>query len=69
MSGSFFVVIPSVNLEYAVLGWIGARIGVSYVGMYSPSWTLDDKDDLLGVPSNVNGKGFMINAGLFLGTF
>ena len=69
MSGSFFVVIPSVNLEYAVLGWLGARIGMSYVGMYAPSWTLDDTDDLLGVPSDVNGKGFMINAGLFLGTF
>jgi hypothetical protein len=37
--------------------------------MASPSWQVDDKYDLLGVPSKISGKGFMINAGLFVGTF
>jgi len=69
MSGSFFVYIPSVSVEYAIVGWLGARLGASYVGMASPSWELDDKYELLGVPSDVSGRGFMINAGLFLGTF
>ena len=69
MSGSYFVVVPSVNLEYAILGWVGLRAGASYVGMFSPSWKLDGEDELLGVPKEVNGKGFMINLGLFVGTF
>jgi hypothetical protein len=69
LDGSYFVWVPSVSVEYALLGWFGARIGVSYVGMSAPSWKLDNNYELLGVPSNVNGKGFMINAGLFLGTF
>ena len=69
LDGRFFVWVPSVNAEYALLGWLGARLGVSYVGMSAPSWQLDDNYDLLGVPSDVNGKGFMINAGLFVGTF
>ena len=69
MSGSFLVWIPSANVEYAILGWLGVRVGASYVGMSLPSWTIDDNYDLLGVPSNVHGKGFMINAGVFVGTF
>ena len=69
LTGSYFVWVPSVNVEYAILGWVGFRLGVSYVGMSSPSWTVDDDHELLGVPDNVNGKGFMVNAGLFVGTF
>ncbi len=69
LSGSYFAYVPTVNIEYAILGWVGVRLGASYVGMAAPSWQVDDKYDLLGVPSNVNGRGFMINAGLFVGTF
>jgi hypothetical protein len=69
LSGSFFIMIPSANLEYALMGWLGVRLGVSYVAMMAPSWTLDGTHDLVGVPSAISGKGFMINAGLFLGTY
>lgn len=69
LTGSYFILIPSVNFEYAILGWIGFRLGASYVTMLSPSWTVDDNHELLGVPNKVSGKGFMINAGLFVGTF
>jgi hypothetical protein len=69
MSGSFFVLIPSATIEYAVLGWLAVRVGASYVTMLSPSWTLDGEHDLLNVPSSVKGNGFMINAGILLGTF
>jgi hypothetical protein len=58
-----------VNLEYAFLGWLGMRAGVSYVGMSGPSWKVDDNFDLLNVPSGVNGKGWMINLGVLVGTF
>lgn len=69
LSGAYWVWVPSVSVEYAILGWMGARIGASYVGMSSPSWKLDDKYELLGVPGKVSGKGFMLNAGVFVGTF
>jgi hypothetical protein len=69
LSGSFFIMIPSASLEYAFTGWLGARLGVSYVAMLAPSWTLDNMHELLGVPSAISGRGFMINAGLFLGMF
>jgi hypothetical protein len=69
LSGSFFVWVPSVNLEYAVTGWLAFRAGASYVGMSFPSWSVDGEYDLLDVPSSVSGKGFMVQAGIMVGTF
>lgn len=69
LESSFFVWVPSVSVEYAVTGWFGVRLGGSYVGMSAPSWSLDGEHDLLGVPSSISGKGFMLNAGLFVGTY
>ncbi len=69
LSGSFFVYQPSVNVEFAVLRWLGLRAGVGYLGMAGGSWEIDDKYELLGVPDNVKGKGFILNGGIFVGTF
>lgn len=69
LSGTFFVYQPSLNVEYAILRWVGLRVGVSYVGMSGGSWKMDDNYDVSGVPSDMNGNGFMINTGLFVGTF
>jgi hypothetical protein len=69
LSSSFFIYQPSLNIEYAVLRWVGIRLGVSYNGMAGSDWKVDDKSDLLGVPTGISGKGFMINGGIFLGTF
>jgi hypothetical protein len=69
LSGAYFVYVPTVHVEYAILGWFGARVGASYVGMAAPSWELDGRHELLGVPGNVSGQGFMVSAGVFVGTF
>jgi hypothetical protein len=69
MSGSFFTLIPALNVEYAISGWIGVRLGASYVAMMAPSWSLDGDYDLAGVPSSVKGNGLMLQAGIFVGTF
>jgi len=69
LSGSFFIWSPTVNVEYALLAWLGVRVGASYVGMSFPSWTVDGKYDLLGVPGEISGKGFMIQAAVLVGTF
>lgn len=69
LAGSFFLWAPTVNMEYAILSWLAVRLGATYVGMSFPSWQVDGEYELLGVPSDVSGKGFMIQAGLFVGTF
>ncbi|HEY6192478.1 MAG TPA: hypothetical protein VI215_09175 [Bacteroidota bacterium] len=69
LEGSFFVYEPSLNVEFALLRWLGFRAGVSYLGMAGSDWKIDDRYEFVGVPDNVSGKGWMINAGVFLGTF
>jgi hypothetical protein len=67
--GSFFIYQPSLNVEYALLKWVGIRFGVSYLGMLYPSWKVDEVFKTAGVPDKLNGSGVMFNAGIFLGTF
>ena len=69
LSGSFFIYQPQANLEVAVLRWLGVRVGVGYMGTIGNSWKLDDNYDLIGVPNDINSHGFMINGGIFVGTF
>ena len=68
LQGSFFIYSPSVNIEWAILGWAGVRVGVSYMGMTSPSWKVDGNYALSNVPSDVSGKGWMLNGALIIGT-
>ncbi len=69
LSGSFFIFQPTVNVEFSLLRWLGLRAGASYLGMAGGNWKVDDKNDLLGVPDKISGKGWMINGGIFIGTF
>jgi hypothetical protein len=69
ISGSFFVIQPNVNVEVALLRWLGLRVGAGYTGMIGNNWKLDDTYDLYNAPDNISAKGWMINGGVFLGTF
>ncbi|MBI1804503.1 MAG: hypothetical protein HY033_01595 [Ignavibacteriae bacterium] len=69
LSGSFFIYQPTVNVEFALLRWLGLRVGGSYLGMAGSNWKVDDTYDLFGVPDKISGKGWMINGGIFVGTF
>ncbi len=69
LTSRFFVWSPSVSVEYAFLGWMGVRVGASYLGMSSPAWQADGNYDLLNVPSPVSGKGWTANLALLVGTF
>lgn len=69
LEGTFFVYQPSLQIEVAILRWLGLRAGVSYVGMFAPKWKLDQQFDVAGVPDKINGRGWIITSGIFLGTF
>lgn len=69
IGGSFFVYKPGVKFEYAILRWLGVRLGVSYYGMTGGDWKLDETFELIGVPDKINASGIMLDAGVFLGTF
>jgi hypothetical protein len=60
---------PTLNVEYAVLGWLGLRVGAGYVAMLAPSWSVDGSYDLADVPSDLSGRGLLVQAGIFVGTY
>lgn len=69
LNGTFFVYQPNIKLEYSILRWLSIRFGVGYMGMIGGKWKLDDEFELIGVPDNLNGSGFMLDGGIFIGTF
>ncbi|HTK82190.1 MAG TPA: hypothetical protein VL633_07865 [Bacteroidota bacterium] len=69
LSSGFFMYQPTFNVEFAILRWLAFRGGVSYLGMAGSDWKRDDRYEVFGVPDNINGKGWMINSGIYIGTF
>ncbi|HTX20091.1 MAG TPA: hypothetical protein VMG34_15685 [Bacteroidota bacterium] len=69
LNGSFFVLQPRFNVEYALLRWFQLRVGVSYPTMSAASWKLEDDKDILGVPDNLKTNGPVITAGIMFGFF
>jgi len=69
IDGEFYTYQISLNIEYAILEWLGMRVGAGYVGMTSPEWKLDAKNKIVGFPSSISGKGISLNFGIFAGFF
>lgn len=69
LSGSFVVFNPHINLEYTLLTWLQLRIGAGYPIMFSPEWKLDEKHEIVSVPSKIKAEGYTINAGIMFGYF
>ena len=69
LSGTFFTMVPNVNIEYALLPWFQLRIGVGYPIMTNPVWTMENGDKVSNVPAGLKADGPVINAGIMFGYF
>lgn len=69
LKGSFVIFNPHVNIEYALLTWLQLRIGAGYPIAFSPEWKLDDKYEVINVPSKIKMSGYTVNAGIMFGFF
>jgi hypothetical protein len=69
LDGEFFTYQVSLNIEYAMLQWLGVRVGAGYSGMTAPEWKLDEKYSIDGVPTSISAQGFAVNFGIFAGFF
>ena len=69
ISGTFFTMMPNVNIEYALLPWFQLRVGVAYPIMTNPSWTMENGDKVANIPSGLKADGPVINAGIMFGYF
>lgn len=69
LNGGFAVFNPHASVEYTMLTWLQLRIGIGYPIMFSPEWKLDEKYDIVSVPSNIKASGYTVNAGIMFGFF
>lgn len=69
MENSFFLISPTLNIDYPVTRYLAFRIGAGYMLTIGDDWELNDNIELTNVPSDLNGNSFFVQAGVYLGFF
>ncbi len=69
MKNSFYLVSPTINLDFPLNRFIALRLGAGYQFTFGSDWEIENEQELTGVPSDLNGNAFFIQTGLFLGFF
>lgn len=69
LNGSFVSFNPHLNLEYSLLTWMQLRVGVGYPMFFNSAWQLNDKQDIMNVPTSMKPDGVTVNGALMFGFF
>lgn len=69
LKNSFWILNPMLNVDIPAYRMLSFRVGVGYQFTAGDKWTYDNGQDLLNVPSGINGKSFFIQTGIFIGLF
>ncbi|OGU66860.1 MAG: hypothetical protein A2W30_09260 [Ignavibacteria bacterium RBG_16_36_9] len=69
LKNSFWMITPSINLDYPIYRFVSLRLGVGYQLTFADEWTADNDQPVANVPSNLNSNSFFIQSGIFIGFF
>jgi hypothetical protein len=69
LKNNYWLVTPTINVEIPAYHMLCFRIGAGYQFTFGGSWTYNNAKDISNVPSNINGNGFFIQTGIFIGLF
>ena len=69
LKNSFLTITPTINLDVPFNRFMAFRIGGGYLFTLNNNWEVENGQELLNVPSGLNGDSFFIQTGLFLGLF
>jgi hypothetical protein len=69
LENSYWMLTPTVNLDFPLNRFILIRLGVGYQLAFNDDWTADNEQELKNVPSDLNANAFFIQSGLFVGFF
>jgi hypothetical protein len=69
ISGSYWLISPMINIDIPIYRFVAIRVGGGYQLSLGESWTIENDQELKGVPSDFNGNSFFIQTGIFLGFF
>lgn len=69
LENSFWMISPTVNLDYPIYRFVSLRLGVGYQIAFADEWTADNDQAVSGIPSDLNSNSFFIQSGIFIGFF
>ena len=69
IENSYWMFTPTLNAEFPVYRFIALRLGVGYQLTFGGEWEVENGQSISGVPSDLKGDGFFIQAGIFAGFF
>ncbi len=69
LRNSFYFFSPTLNIDIPLYRFISFRIGAGYQLTFDEEWKVDNDQELKNVPSDLNGKAFFIQSGIFIGFF
>ena len=69
LKNNYWIFTPTLNVDIPAYRMLSFRVGIGYQLNAGDKWTYDNGQDLLNVPSGINGKSFFIQTGIFIGLF
>jgi hypothetical protein len=69
LSNNFFLFSPTINIDVPLYRFISFRLGGGYQFALGENWEVENDKELSNVPSKLNGNGFFIQSGIFIGFF
>jgi len=69
LENSFWMITPTINLDYPIYRFVSLRLGVGYQLTFADEWTADNDQPVSNIPSDLNSNSFFIQSGIFIGFF
>jgi hypothetical protein len=69
MENNYWILSPTLNIDIPFYRFFVFRIGAGYHLSLGNEWKVENDRGLAGVPSELNGDGFFIQSGIFIGFF
>ncbi len=69
IKNNFWFFTPTINFDIPAYRFVAFRIGAGYQLTFANNWKIDNDQNLLNVPSDLNGNSFFVQTGIFIGFF
>jgi len=69
LENSFWMITPTINLDYPIYRFVSLRLGVGYQFTFADEWTADNDQPVSNIPSDLSSNSFFIQSGIFIGFF
>jgi hypothetical protein len=69
LTNNYWLFSPTLNIEIPLYRFIALRLGAGYQFTFGNSWEVNNNQTISGVPDDLNGDAFFIQAGIFAGFF